>query len=106
MIYRFLPKAEIGLNDAVDYYESCQAGLGTDFLLKVHQTISRIVEYPDGWTEVSSNCRRCLTNRFPFEIIYSIQDDFILILAVANQHRHPDFWKNRQLKTTQLLVAH
>lgn len=30
-----------------------------------------------------------------YEIIYAIEDDTVLILAVANQHRHPDFWKNR-----------
>lgn len=95
MTYRFLPKAEIDLNSAVDYYESCQSGLGTDFLLEVHNAITRILKYPDGWTEVSANCRRCLTNRFPYEIIYAIEDDSILILAVANQHRHPDFWKKR-----------
>ncbi len=94
MKYRFLPKAEIDLNEAVNYYEKCQPGLETDFLIEVHKSIERILQYPDGWTEVSVNCRRCLTNRFPYEIIYSIENDFILILAVANQHRHPDYWKN------------
>jgi hypothetical protein len=34
MTYRFLPKAEHDLNDAIDYYEHCQPGLGTDFLTK------------------------------------------------------------------------
>jgi plasmid stabilization system protein ParE len=95
MTYRFLPKAEIDLNHAVDYYERCEAGLGTDFLIETHNTIDRILEYPESWTEISSNCRRCLTNRFPYEIIYSVEGDVILVLAVANQHRHPDFWKNR-----------
>lgn len=92
---RFLPKAEIDLIDAVDYYETCQTGLGTDFLIEVHNTVARIVEYPDGWTEVSANYRRCLTNRFPYELVYTIKGDSILVLAIANQHRHPDFWKNR-----------
>lgn len=95
MTYRFLPKAEIDLNHAVDYYEHCQAGLGTDFLIETHNAIDRILEYPESWTEISPNCRRCLTNRFPYEIIYSVEGDMILVLAVANQHRHPDFWKNR-----------
>jgi plasmid stabilization system protein ParE len=95
MIYRFLPKAEIDLYDAVETYENCQPGLGTDFLIESHKTIERILQYPKSWTEISPNCRRCLTNRFPYEIIYSIEDNTILILAVANQHRHPNFWKNR-----------
>ena len=96
MTYRFLPKAEIDLNDAVDYYDNCQQGLGTDFLVEVSLTISRIMEYPDGWTEISANSRRCLTNRFPYEVIYSIDGNTILILTIANQHRHPDFWKSRK----------
>ena len=95
MKFRFLPAAEIDLNDAVDYYENRQLGLGMDFLVEVNKTVARIVEYPNGWIEVSVHCRRCLTNRFPYEIIYSIEKGWILILAVANQHRHPDFWKNR-----------
>lgn len=95
MTYRFLPQAEQDLNDAVDYYETCQPGLGTDFLIEIRKSISRILEYPDGWTRVSVNIRRCLANRFPYEIIYTVADGSVLILAVANQHRHPDFWKLR-----------
>jgi len=93
MSYRFLPLAECDLSHAVDYYERCQSGLGTEFLIEIRQTISRIMEYPDGWTQVSVNARRCLTNRFPYEIIYAIENGTVLILAVANQHRHPDYWK-------------
>lgn len=95
MSYRFLPQAERDLGAAVDYYEICQSGLGTEFLIEIRQTIARILEYPEGWTQVSNNTRRCLTNRFPYEIIYAIENDAVLILAIANQHRHPDFWKNR-----------
>jgi plasmid stabilization system protein ParE len=95
MNYRFLPQAESDLGDAIDQYETCQPGLGSEFLIEVRQTVARIIEYPDGWTQVSENARRCLTNRFPYEIIYTIEGGMILILAVANQHRHPDFWKSR-----------
>lgn len=95
MTYRFLPKAENDLNDAIEYYERCQKGLGTDFLIEAHKTLERILQYPNSWSEISSNCRRCLTNRFPYEIIYSIEENAIIVLAVASQHRHPDFWKNR-----------
>jgi len=29
MNYRFLPEAELELNQAIDYYETCQTGLGS-----------------------------------------------------------------------------
>ncbi len=95
MKYRFLPTAEAELNDAVDYYESCQPGLGTDFVIEIYNTIERIIEYPLGWTQVSKGCRRCLTGRFPYGLIYSIEpNNSILIVAVMNLHRQPDYWKN------------
>lgn len=95
MTYRFLPPAEDDLRDAAVYYESLRDGLGDDFLLEIRRTIDRIMEYPDGWSQVSLNSRRCLANRFPYEVIYSLENGDVLISAVANQHRHPDYWKNR-----------
>ena len=31
MSYQLLPQAECDLKDAVDYYEVCQPGMGTEF---------------------------------------------------------------------------
>ena len=96
MNYRFLAGAEIDFQDAVDYYESCRDGLGAEFALEVSSALERILQYPSGWEQISENCRRCLTLRFPYELIYVIEDGYVLIVAVANQHRKPGFWKNRK----------
>ena len=94
MKYRFLPQAELDFQDAADYYEHCQKGLGAEFAIEVSRAIERILQYPAGWEKISANARRCLTLRFPFEVIYVIEDDIVLILAIANQHRKPGYWKN------------
>lgn len=39
--------------------------------------------------------RRCLVNRFPFGVIYSVEQGEIFILAVMHLRRHPDYWKDR-----------
>ena len=44
--FGFHSEAETELLAAVDYYESCQEGLGFDFALEVHATIQRVVEHP------------------------------------------------------------
>jgi len=36
-----------------------------------------------------------MTPRFPYSMTYSIENDFILIIAVAHQNRNPDYWKDR-----------
>ena len=46
MKYLYHPAAEAEFYDAIDYYESCAAGLGYDFSVEVHSTFERIILYP------------------------------------------------------------
>ena len=80
---------------AIEYYETCELFLGYDFSLEVRSTIQNICDFPDAWPILYEPIRRCLTRCFPYGILYSIESDRILILAVMPLHRHPDFWKNR-----------
>jgi hypothetical protein len=77
------PLRPSGLNQAIDYYESCQKGLGKAFAKEVYEAIKRILAFPEAWTPLSIHTRRCLTQRFPFGIIYQILPNNILIVAVA-----------------------
>jgi len=95
MKYTFHPNAELEFQGAISYYEECQNGLGYDFSFEVYSAIKRIVNNPKAWTILEDDIRRCMTNRFPYGIIYSEQDDEIYILAVMNLRRHPDYWKYR-----------
>lgn len=95
MTFSFHPEAKEEFKKAIEYYETCESGLGYDFSIEVHAAIQNIVSYPTAWPTVEEDIRRCLVNRFPYGIIYSIERDGVFILAVMHQHRHPDYWKNR-----------
>lgn len=95
MIFLFHPEAEKELNAAIDYYEDCNKGLGYDFAIEVHSAIERIIAYPKAWPVLEDEMRRCLTRRFPFGILYTIESDSIFILAIMNLHREPGYWKQR-----------
>jgi hypothetical protein len=41
------------------------------------------------------NTRKCITNRFPFVVIYQVKKDEIFIAAIANLSRKPGYWKER-----------
>jgi len=47
------------------------------------------------WPGLEDDIRRCLTNRFPYGVLYSIEANEIFILAVMHMHRDPDYWKHR-----------
>lgn len=95
MTYYFHPKAESELNHSIDYYEECRENLGFEFANEVYNTIQRIIEFPEAWQILESDIRRCLTNRFPFGIIYYIKDNQVVILAVMQLNRKPDYWQDR-----------
>ena len=95
MIFSFHPEAVVELNQAVEYYEDCAKGLGLDFAIEINSTIERILSHPQAWAILKDDVRRCLVRRFPYGILYSIESEEILILAVMNQHKEPEYWKNR-----------
>ena len=91
----FLEVAQIELDEAVTYYDTESAGLGQVFLIEVLCAIERIRQFPNAWHPLSANTRRCRTRRFPFGVIYQATDNEILVVAVSNLHREPDYWRDR-----------
>ena len=98
MKYSFHPEAEIEFNISIDYYEECQIDLGLEFANEVYKTIHRILDFPNAWQLLDNNIRRCLTNRFPFGIIYYQRDDEIIILAIMQLNRKPNYWLSHSEK--------
>jgi hypothetical protein len=96
MTFDFHPEAETELLEAIAYYENCAPGLGEDFSLEVYSTVRNILSYPHAWPIVENDVHRCLTSRFPYGVLYSIESDCVYILAVMHLHRHPDYWKHRR----------
>lgn len=96
MKYSFHPDAKRELFDAIGYYESCKKGLGLEFSIEIYSTIQRIIHFPYAWVKVSKNTRRCLTNRFPYGVIYQTRGDEIIIIAIMQLNRKPKYWRKRK----------
>jgi toxin ParE1/3/4 len=95
MRYVFHPDAEAEFLAAIDYYEGCGPALGYNFSIEVRSTIENILSFPKAWPILENDIRRCLTRRFPYGIVYSQDEDVILILAVMHLRRAPGYWKDR-----------
>lgn len=96
MSFAFHPEAEKELNVAIDYYENIEPGLGYDFAIEVHSTITRSVDFPKAWAVLEGDVRRSLVRRFPYGILYSEEKGGIFIVAVMHLHRKPGYWKHRR----------
>lgn len=55
------------------------------------------VEAPLRWSAAGHGARRVLFHRFPFVLVYRFDEDAdtIEVVAVAHQHRRPNYWSRR-----------
>jgi hypothetical protein len=90
-----LHEAEVELWEAVAYYEEQSAGLGLDFEIEIERTIQTIRHFPERWPLREDGTRRCLTQRFPYLIIYTHLKDHAWIVAFAHCKRRPGYWQDR-----------
>jgi hypothetical protein len=93
--YSFLLPAEEEMTEASVFYEATTSGLGAGFLDEVQRLVKVLCEHPELGQSVNRGLRRVLLHRFPFSLIYSVESDAVLIVAVAHQRRRPDYWRDR-----------
>jgi plasmid stabilization system protein ParE len=92
---RLLTLAQQELDDAVAWYDEQADGLGKDFLDELDRALRRAVAFPMSCPEITSGLRRCLLARFPYGLIYGLEDDMMVVVAVAHLHRKPRYWAGR-----------
>ncbi len=88
-------KAEAELTEAFDWYEAQVAGLGSDFLLCVDAVLNAIQRNPEQYPVVHRTIRRALTRRFPYKILFVVEERTIAVLAVFHVKRNPKRWQER-----------
>jgi len=91
----FDPDARAEFLEAVKYYEDCQAGLGRRFRIAVEAAVQSVAETPFRYRVLHAPFRRYLLTNFPYSIIYCIEPENILIIAVAHTKRKPGYWIKR-----------
>jgi plasmid stabilization system protein ParE len=66
------------------------------FIAAVEDALERILHSPTRWRIMDEDVRRCLTRFFPYGVLYTIEADFILVVAVMHCSREPGYWKARR----------
>jgi len=90
------PAAHEELREVVLFYEDCREGLGQELLASVEAAFGAIARHPNLWRQLSGRFRRYLVHRFPFGIIYALENGTIYVAAVMHLKRKPGYWKSRK----------
>lgn len=91
----FSPEARFEFEEAERYYNRLAAYLGKEFRSEVRSALPRLQRWPLSFAMESDEIRRLLLSRFPYKLLYSIESDHIYVIAVAHQHREPNYWVDR-----------
>jgi toxin ParE1/3/4 len=94
---RFAEPASDEFRDAVRWYEGRRLGLGAEFFDAVVTTIATIQANPEIGAQCSTDgrTRRILLDKFPYQLVYRLRAEELVIVAIAHLKRRPGYWKNR-----------
>jgi hypothetical protein len=84
--------AERELNEAAQYYDVEEPGLGSSFLREIGRCLQSIEAYPEAGAILCGSVRRRLLRQFPYALLYKIKPSGLRILAVMNLRRRPAYW--------------
>ena len=91
----FHPEAEAELVAAAEFYDTNSPGLGLDFIAEVQRATRALATYPRVGRRFSKRLHRALVRRFPYGLLYRIESDEVLVVAVAHVRRRPRYWLGR-----------
>ena len=85
------------LDEAHSYYEAKQPGLGTDFLVEIEAIMPRLESNPYQFPERFLDLRAATLQRFPFLVVYRVQEASLEVdvVAIANTYQDPKRWQKR-----------
>jgi hypothetical protein len=102
---RFLDEARLEFLAEVAYYEHIERGLGERFRVAVEAATVLAAKLPGAGSPWKYRTRRVFPKKFPFSIVYRVEEDAIVIFAVAPFRRKPGYWRNRRDDGSQVAPA-
>jgi toxin ParE1/3/4 len=91
------PEAEDELADGATFYTGrAGASVSAAFLSEFNRAAQLLVMHPGLGTPTSRNRRLFPLRRFPYSLLYRVEDDCVRIVAVTHHRRRPNYWRGRE----------
>jgi len=92
---QYSPEAKSELQESYDYYCSKSVRVGDNFLEKIEETVAFILRYPTMFPVTIRNIRKAVVHKFPYLILYFIEDENIFVLSIFHTKQDPQKWIKR-----------
>lgn len=100
MTFSIVDAARAELLGAAQWYESRRSGLGEEFLAAAELAFQECRERPFHCSRMeayqgSRDVRRVSIRRFPYSVIFHLQETGLHVVAIAHSSRRPLYWAGR-----------
>jgi plasmid stabilization system protein ParE len=89
------PAAEADLADAKAWYDRQRDGLGDELLECAEEVFDCLRRTPELFGKVFQDLRLARVRRFPYVVVYRIDEDQVTVVAVYHTRRDPRGWQRR-----------
>ncbi len=94
------PAAAGEVYDAALWYQAEAPDVARRFAVRVQQSIDSIRQWPYAAslyrdTESEPQIRSKQVNGFPYQVLYIIRDNELIVVAYAHERRRPGYWRDR-----------
>lgn len=90
-VVRFHEDALAELQAEAIYFQDRSQGLGERFTAEIEAAIKIATEFPDMGSPFKHGTRRVFPKKFPFSVVYRVQQTSIIVLAVVPDARKPGY---------------
>jgi toxin ParE1/3/4 len=91
----FHPEAAREVEEARDWYWERNPDAEQGFLTDLDHAVEQVIAAPLRWPRYKAKTRRYVFRRYPYSLVYRIEDDLVRVLAVAHDSRRTKYWFRR-----------
>lgn len=95
MRFEYAAAAIEEIDDALAYYRAIDSSLSSRMVGEIEDALQLIQRFPQGWQPIDLGLRQRRLKSFPYVLVYGIGSDSIQVIAFANTHRRPGYWRDR-----------
>ncbi|MBX9590271.1 MAG: hypothetical protein K2X43_13270 [Hyphomonadaceae bacterium] len=68
--------------------------MGHDLKAEVRHTLALVIEHPRAWKRVAPGIRQCRLSRFPYAVVYGLDGEHVIVVALAHLKKRPKYWRS------------
>ena len=82
-------EAIVDIQTAFDWYEQQRTELGYEFIEEMEEALERLSKHPQHYSASNQKYRKLRIKRFPYLIIFEIEDIKVIVIAVRRISQEP-----------------